>query len=181
MAARSGLQRYVGYLREREGWRVRYQGIFAGLDDLGRDLICSRADEVEVVQCKRWAKHKTIHEKHVFQLFGTAVAARIEHPDVRVTATFVTTTRLSQRARQFAAVLDVQVEEELQLADHPRIKCNVGRDGARIYHLPLDQQYDAAVIELERGECWVSTVAEAEALGFRRAWRWRSPSAPAAS
>jgi Restriction endonuclease len=59
-------ERYVGYLREREGWKVSYQGIFAGLDDLGRDLICSRGDELEVVQCKRWAQHKTIHEKHLF-------------------------------------------------------------------------------------------------------------------
>jgi hypothetical protein len=48
-------------------------------------------------------------------------------------------------------------------------------------HLPFDQQYDATLVELERGERWVSTVAEAEALGFRRAWRWRSSSAPAAS
>ena len=71
-------ERYIGYLREQAGARVTYQGIFAGLEDLGRDLIAETADGIEVIQCKRWAKRKTIHEKHVFQLFGTAVAMRIE-------------------------------------------------------------------------------------------------------
>jgi CheY-like chemotaxis protein len=52
-----------------------------------------------------------------------------------------------------------------------RIKCNVGRTGERIYHLPFDQQYDTTVISPDREEC-VSTAAEAEALPVRRAWRW---------
>ncbi len=74
-------ERYIGYLRECDGRQVTYQGIIAGLDDLGRDLLCVSGDEIEVIQCKRWAKHKTIHEKHVFQLLGTVIAARIEYPD----------------------------------------------------------------------------------------------------
>jgi len=167
-------ERFVGYLREQEGWRVHYQGIFEGLDDLGRDLICTRGEEMEVIQCKRWAKHKTIHEKHIFQLFGTVVAARIEHPDSTVAGTFATTTGLSERAHAFAEQLEIRVEEQLPLGDYPRIKCNVApATGERIYHLPFDQQYDRAQIGAVEGETWVSTVADAEALGFRRAWRWR--------
>jgi Restriction endonuclease len=167
-------ERYIGYLRERDGRQVTYQGIIAGLDDLGRDLLCSSGDEIEVIQCKRWAKHKTIHEKHVFQLFGTVVAARIEYPDMAVRGTFVTTTKLSERAHAFAEQLDITVEEQVPLEEYPRIKCNVGRDsGERIYHLPFDQQYDNTVIEPERDEMWAITVADAEEAGFRRAWRWR--------
>ena len=174
-------ERYIGYLREQEGYDVTYQGIFAGLDDLGRDLICERDGRIEVVQCKRWAQHKTIHEKHVFQLFGTVVAGRIDYPGKEVTGTFTTTTNLSERARQFAEVLGVRVEEAVPLGDYPRIKCNVARaSGERIYHLPFDQQYDTTRIEPERGEHWVATCAEAEELGFRRAWRWR-PAATAAA
>ena len=96
-------ERYVGYLREQAGAQVTYQGIFAGLDDLGRDLLCETSRGIEVIQCKRWAQRKTIHEKHVFQLFGTVVALRIEQPGTPVTGTFTTTTTLSERARQFAA------------------------------------------------------------------------------
>ena len=51
------------------------------------------------------------------------------------------------------------------------IKCNVnGKD--RIYHLPFDQQYDRVRIGAVAGECYTTTVAEAEKLGFRCAKRW---------
>jgi hypothetical protein len=167
-------ERYIGYLREQSGGKVTYQGIFEGLDDLGRDLIVEHPDgTLEVVQCKRWARHKTIHEKHVFQLFGTVVAARLEHPGRTVTGTFTTSTRLSERAKRFAGELEIAVEEQVPLADYPRIKCNIARAGERIYHLPFDQQYDRTVIEPDRGELYASEVAEAEQAGFRRAWRWR--------
>jgi hypothetical protein len=36
----------------------------------------------------------------------------------------------------------------------------------------MDQMYDKVIIGDEKGECYVSTVKEAEDLGFRRAWRW---------
>lgn len=98
-----------------------------------------------------------------------------------MSGTFTTTTTLSERAHQFAEQLGIRVEERVPLADYPRIKCHIGRDGVRIYHLPFDQQYDTTVVEPEKGECWAATVAEAEELGFRRAWRWRGTSAAAAS
>lgn len=174
-------ERYVGYLREKTGARVSYHGIFKGLEDLGRDLLVEHPDGwLEVVQCKRWAQHKTIHEKHIFQLFGTVVAARLENKNREVAGTFVTTTSLSERARAFASELGIDVQEQVPLADYPRIKCNIARDGERIYHLPFDQQYDTTVIEPDRGEFYAATVAEAEDAGFRRAWRWRA-SAVAAS
>ena len=46
------------------------------------------------------------------------------------------------------------------------------RTGEKIYHLPIDQQYDKNLIEEEKNECYIETVNEAEELGFRRAWRW---------
>ena len=167
-------ERYVGYLREQEGCRVSYYGIFKGLEDLGRDLLAERDGTIEVIQCKRWAQTKTIHEKHIFQLFGTVVAARIENDGKKVTGTFVTTTSLSDRARSFADQLEIRVVDNFPLAKYPRIKCNVARDGERIYHLPFDQQYDRAVIDPSRGELYAAAVVDAEAAGFRRAWRWRA-------
>ena len=54
------------------------------------------------------------------------------------------------------------------------IKCNISpTTQERIYHLPFDQQYDKAVIGNVPGEFYADTVAEAEAAGFRRAFRWR--------
>jgi len=167
-------ERYIGYLYESRGYAVYYQGIVEGLADLGRDLICVKDNSVEVVQCKHWSQEKQIHEKHIFQLLGTSMAYRIDHPGVRVTPWFVTSTTLSERARQFARVLDIRWTENHPLGHYPCIKCNVSRrDGARIYHLPFDQQYDRTLVEEERNERYVDTVKEAEDLGFRRAFRWR--------
>ena len=63
-------ERYIGYLYEMQNYKVDYQGIVKGLEDLGRDLICKKGNFIEIVQCKCWASHKTIHEKHINQLYG---------------------------------------------------------------------------------------------------------------
>ena len=167
-------ERYIGYGYEQDGFNVYYQGIVEGLADIGRDLVAKKGRYVDVVQCKYWSRDKTIHEKHIFQLFGTLTAYRVDHPDLEVTGKFVTSTTLSERAKLFAAVLRVEYAESLPLQPYPCIKCNVSRrDRAKIYHLPFDQQYDRTLVEEERLECYVATVEEAERLGFRRAFRWK--------
>ncbi len=167
-------ERYVGYLYETHGWQVSYQGIVEGFNDLGRDLIVIRGDEIQVIQCKYWSQFRTIHEKHIFQLFGTKVAYELDHPDKQISGVFVTSTVLSERAKQYAALLNITFREQSPLKRYPCIKCHTSRkDGAKIYHLPFDQQYDRTVLEQEKDECYVETVQEAESLGFRRAYRWR--------
>lgn len=181
-------ERYVGYLYEKEGWDVAYYGIKEGLSDFGRDLIVTSGDQVKIVQCKCWAKHKLIHEKHIFQLFGSTVEYWIttlgrnvggvqqllfedsisENP---VKAVLYTSTFLSEDAKKFAGVLGVEFRENVQLVRYPSIKCNA----SKIYHLPFDQQYDRTKIQDARTEKYVSTIQEAEALGYRRAYRWRGP------
>ena len=51
-------ERYLGYLYEKQGWSVEYVGAIKGFEDFGRDLICTKAGEVYVVQAKRW---KNLH------------------------------------------------------------------------------------------------------------------------
>ena len=182
-------ERYIGYLYETEGFRVEYMGIEKGLEDLGRDLICIKGSEINIVQCKCWAGHKTIHEKHINQLYGTAVKYFIDHrqlinskksltlfPDLinsgQIKATFVTSTKLSDTAKKFADALGIKVIQEKPLEKYPVIKCNIASDGERIYHLPFDQQYDKTLIK-NSGEFYAATVKEAESKGFRRAFRWR--------
>jgi hypothetical protein len=168
-------ERYVGYLFEKEGFDVEYVGIVHGYEDLGRDLICRRPDEIVVVQCKNWSQFRTIYEKHIFQFFGTVFQFRDSNPSSTVRAAFYTSTEVSPLARRFAQELGIDLDEAVQLdRDYPCIKCNVARpDGTKIYHLPFDQQYDKTRIEPARGEFYCATVAEAEAAGFRRAFRYR--------
>ena len=91
---------------------------------------------------------------------------------------FVTSTNLSDIAKNFATALDIEVQEDFPFQKYPCVKCNVSRrKEEKIYHLPFDQQYDRTLIEEERNERYVETVSEAEELGFRRAWRWKGEKA----
>ncbi len=166
-------EQYIGYLLEKEGYFVNYFGISKGLHDLGRDLICKGKDGVLIVQCKNWSKSKTIYEKHIFQLFGTLYQYQREHPFESASGVFYTSTHLSDLARDFAKEFHIQVHEDFELKPFPIIKCHVSKEGERIYHLPFDQQYDVTQIEPQDGDFYCMTVAEAEAKGFRRAYRWR--------
>lgn len=185
-------ERYVGYCYELKGFKVYYQGIEMGLADMGRDLICTDGKKTEIVQCKYWSKEKKINEKHINQLFGTTVKylidkkVEIDTPSqltlfsdlskfINVSATFMTTTELTETARDFAKTLGIKViESDIFNHDYPCIKCNISRaSGEKIYHLPFDQQYDTTVIDLKRGELYVKDTFEAEKRGFRRAWKWR--------
>jgi hypothetical protein len=183
-------ERFIGYKWEKQGYKVQYQGILEKFQDLGRDLIASKGDRIDVIQCKCWSQHKVIHEKHVYQLFATtldhcisilgydlfgfelAQLAKVIQSG-KVQPVFVTSTVLSDTARAKCQLLNVKVFENFALADYPRVKCNVGAGDEKIYHLPFDQQYDRIIIEPEKGEFYAHTVQEAEQAGFRRAYRWR--------
>ena len=174
-------ERYVGYLYERDGWVVRYHGALKGFEDFGRDLICVKNGAVAIVQCKCWSRDKVIREKHVMQLFGTCILYRLSEGHSDTTPVFVATTVLSDEAAMVARELGVNVRQ-IALERYPMVKCNVNPGtGDRIYHLPFDQQYDRVIVGDQDGEFYASTVAEAEAAGFRRALRWRGAEAGAGS
>lgn len=177
-------ERYIGLKYEQDGYEVEYFGIQKKLEDLGRDLIAKKGDRTDIVQCKCWAKHKTIHEKHILQLYGTLTMYKLEMNNSflqgNVRGVFVTSAKLSDVAMKFANALGIKVREEMEIKklmeEIPLIKCNIGRDEfggiTKLYHLPIDQQYDKTKIN-KPGECYAFTVEEAIEKGFeRRACRW---------
>lgn len=179
-------ENYIGYLYKKNGFSVSYFGIEQGKLDLGRDLICQKGNSTHIVQCKCWSKRKQIHEKHINQLFGTSVeyyltqnkrltlaglTKAIKSGELRIV--FVTSTSLSDTAKNFAQKLNIEVRENIPLGLYPLIKCNINRTtGEKIYHLPFDQQYKSTVISENHGEMYALTTAEAENAGFRRAKRY---------
>lgn len=169
---------YNLYQKTSNKYSVRYFGNEKRLEDLGRDLIVESHNVIKIVQCKYWSKSKEIHEKHIFQLYGTAVSYKLDNDceGKEVVPVFVTNIKLSDTAKRMASYLGVEYVEEYPMFDYPRIKCNVGHDSygfkTKIYHLPFDQQYDNVIIEPQKGECFAFTVEEAENKGFRRAYTW---------
>ena len=186
-------ERYIGYLYEMKGFKVQYHGIEKVKEDLGRDLISIKENETEIIQCKYWSTQKgiPIRENHITQLYGTTIKYFLDHgkkntkiqldlfsdllKQSKISPVLVTTGDLSETAKEFAKILEIKIYKEPMNNSYPCIKCNINfQNNAHIYHLPFDQQYDNARIDTSKGERWVSTVQEAESLGFRRAWRWKA-------
>lgn len=169
---------YVGYRLSEKGFAVRQVGIEDRLEDLGRDIIAVKNSLHYIVQCKFWSEQKTIHEKHIAQLYGTAVCYAIENnlPLERVVPVFYTNIDFSPVARRFAEALHIKLFDHFDIGEYPRIKCKVNYDefGIKtyIYHLPMDQQYDSAKINRSKGDMYAFTVQEAVDHGFRRAYKW---------
>jgi len=168
-------ERFLGYKYESEKWNVSYIGAIKGYEDMGRDLICIKDGKIHIVQAKCWSADKTIHEKHIFQLYGTSLCYELENniPLGTVIPIFATTTKLSKVAQAVASRLGVMIKEIPLEKKYTMIKCNVNQ-GNKIYHLPFDQQYDRVKIQ-GKEELYAATVKEAETKGFRRAKRYFIP------
>ena len=165
-------ERYIGYRLECSGYKVTYLGATLGLKDMGRDLLAKKDGKTLVIQCKRWAKAKTIHEKHIFQLYGSTAVLSNENPGVKYEGVFITTATLSETAKKCAKYCGISVVEMCPMEDYPLIKCNTSKTGEKIYHLPFDQQYDKVIISKNSKSFYAWTTREAESKGFRRAYRW---------
>lgn len=181
----------VGNEYSNNGWVVEYQGIENKFTDLGRDIVAHKNNETHIIQCKYWSAKKEIHENHICQIFGTAIQYKLSNtktndsePDLFSTSqtvfpVLITNISVSDTARTFANHLNVLLIENRAMEEFPRIKCKISKDQegktTKIYHLPMDQQYDKTKIS-ERGDCYAYTVEEALKNNFRRAFRWKGTS-----
>ena len=165
-------ERYVGYIYENSGFDVDYNGATSGYKDMGRDLIARKGRSIHIIQTKCWAKNKTIHEKHIFQLFGSTAHYRMQNDfsdSFTIQPVFCTSAKYSDVAHQVADVLGVELGWVKLDRTYPLIKCNVNLKGERIFHLPFDRYYDKIKIRPKNENCYVHTVKEAVEKGFRRA------------
>ena len=163
-------ERYVGYLYESEGYEVIYNGAINGFTDMGRDLIVKCIDEVLIIQVKCWGKMKVIHEKYIFQLFGSMTHFKLtEKLRQPVVAVFYTTAQYSAIAQNAANILGVELVSKELDRSYPMIKCSTSKNGDKFYYLPFDIDYDKIRVNVHREEYFVSTVKEAVQKGFKRA------------
>ena len=158
-------ERQIRYLYERNGWRVIPYGIIKGKSDLGRDLICIKKNQVLIIQAKNWSKSKTIHEKHLMQLSGTMLHYANKTKKIPK-GVFVTTTRLSKTAKDFAKELNIHHRYVKLDKNFPMIKCNVNKRGKKLYFLPFDKFYDKVHIERKKDEFYTNSIKVAESKGF---------------
>jgi Restriction endonuclease. len=183
-------ERFIGYEYEQKGYKVIFFGIEHRKQDLGIDLICENKNEILIIQCKYWKQGYPIRENAINQLYGTGTKYKLDNIKKQIQKTkdtlfpeidfekpikmiLITSSELSDTAKEFANSLGVYVIDNKPLSYYPIIKCNVSTDSKRkIYHLPFDQMYDQTLIE-NRGEFYAMTVKEAEDKGFRKAYKWK--------
>lgn len=163
-------ERYIGYLYEKEGYNVAYNGAVNAFADMGRDLIVRSPHGVIITQTKCWAKFKLIQEKHIFQLFGSMTHFERTSLSGRraIKAVFYTSSKYSEVAVRSAEILGVELRTRRLDISYPMVKCCVSPSGAKLYYLPFDAKYDRVKIDYRRGEYFVKTVKEAVERGFHR-------------
>jgi hypothetical protein len=169
-------ERFVGYQFEQQGYKVIYHGAINEKEDLGIDLICENETEILSIQCKRLSviKEIPVRENIIAQIYGASRFLEMKTAcKKKLKPVLVTTYRLSDEARNFAKHLEVEIHENYELKPYPLIKCNISSSNEKIYHLPMDQQYDRVTIDTKKGGFYAKTVLEAEKAGFRRAYRWQ--------
>lgn len=161
------------YFQKEKGYKTIPHGSLKGLNDLGRDIIAEENKNgnryIYIVQCKRYAAGKQIHENTICQLYGTAIEYELSHSSLfqKVVPILYSTVDCSPMAKNFANKLGV-LTYVVPMGKYPQIKCNISSTGEKIYHLPFDQQYYNTLID-RPGEFMAITVEEAEKAGFRRA------------
>ncbi len=78
-------------------------------------------------------------------------------------------TSLTEEAKAFSELWDLKFFENIPLEKFPLVKCNVvEKNGAKVFHLPFDPNYDSAPKSGERNEGYAETVEEAVKKGYRR-------------
>ena len=159
-------ERQIRYLYEKDNWRAIPYGILKGKNDLGRDLICLKGNQVLIIQAKNWSKKKLIHEKHIMQLAGT-ILYYIYKNKKTPQGVFVTTTKFSDRAKDVAKKLNIQCLNIGLDKEFPMIKCNVNKKGKKLFFLPFDKFYDQVHIEKYKDEFYAKTIEECLEKGFK--------------
>ena len=166
-------ERYIGYKLEQKGYTVYYQGAKLKKEDLGIDLIAEKGKDILLIQCKYWRTSILIRENSINQLYGTGKKYEFDYISkygqtfqtdlfgetnkANIKFVFITSTTLTETAKEFANVLGITVVDNLPLERYPIIKCNVASNGTKIYHLPFDQKYDDVQIK-DAGEYFVLTI-----------------------
>lgn len=168
-------ERYVGYLLEIEGWRVEFNGILKGKQDGGIDIIAKKKGVTLIVQCKRYGRDNSVHVNTVHQLVGASEAYKRSHPKAKVISRLYTQNNNLDNVADNDLRLFPNIEHIVNPypfdigSEYPLIKCNIGGNNEKIYHLPHNQSYDTIKIEIHKGEFYAYTPAEAVAKGFRPA------------
>lgn len=165
-------ERYVGYLFEREGFSVIYNGATKGSSDGGIDLFCFKDGIVYPIQCKRWKKKvdeeeidKFVRAVAIFKRNRSSYSIPLCYS--KVIPIFYTTSGYTDYAMWKAHDVDLicRVQRFNSIREYPAVKCTL-QNRKKVYYLPFDKDFDSISVGVYRGGCYKFSVLEAEKEGF---------------
>jgi len=164
-------ERYIGYLLEIQGMKVDYQGANKGKQDGGIDIIAVFKQKIYIIQCKRYSNKHSIHVNTIDQFIGTLSTYKRKNPTKNIRCILYSTNDNLDSTASEALSLHPEIQHIIKPynPNYPLVKCNIGKNKEKIYHLPTDALYDRIKIEPNKGEFYCYTTEQAEAAGFRRA------------
>lgn len=176
-------ERYCGYLYEKNGYKVKYNGILNGLSDGGIDLIAENEIKKIYIQCKYWGNNKVIRENSISQLFGSSLSRAISEGETtesffkkvkeeKIRMVVLTKTELSGEAKEFCKKLNILFKENMKMKNnYPRVKLVEGKE--KIFYIPTDQKYDTICCSSPyKNYSRTLTCEKAAEEGYRHSYRW---------
>ena len=136
---------FVGRSLEEDGYNVVYSGIQAGVKDCGIDLIVKKSrNEITIVQCKYW-RDTLIDSDVISRMCGARELYFYKHRqflgyDIDLDCMIITSSRLTEEARDFARNQAIEVVEEYVM-DQYSIPWVKGWIINRTFYLPWDRNY----------------------------------------
>jgi hypothetical protein len=164
-------ERYIGYKYEIQGYKVEFIGIKAiknkSINDNSIDLICKKRKEHILIQCKRYGKGIELQSQSLGSFDAGIKLYKKKNPDIKVSSILYTINdNLSHDARKILDDYDFKHIIEPHTDYYPLIKCNIGKNSSKIFHIPNKSLYDTIKIETKKGEFYCETEQEAKNKGF---------------
>ena len=170
-------ERYIGYLFERDGYHVVYNGALEGKADGGIDVFAFKDGFIHLIQCKRWRSRIGAEE---IEKFADAVDRFENHrhryeriiptgySKCKVFPMFYATNGYTDEAFNEAYWSDIKLKTQpfKSIREYPPVKCTI-LNKQKVYYLPFDRDFDKVHIGVYRGGCYKFTVFEAERAGYR--------------
>ena len=170
-------ERFIGYLFERKGYYVVYNGALEGKADGGIDLIACKDGLIHLIQCKRW---RNLIGAEEIEKFANAVD-RFErrrsmyesklpngYSKCKVMPMFYATNGYAEEAFDVAewSGICLKMQPFSSIREYPSVKC-VLQNGEKVYYLPFDRDFDKGHVGVYRGGCYKFTVFDAQRAGYR--------------
>ena len=165
---------YISSLFRNRRYQIRYNNYKNVEVNYDKDFVALKDKEVLLIHCQ-YCKDSKQHLVDEIKRLGKEIEKYCKENNLnknQVKGMFYTNIQFTEIATKLAKSLEIVLIPDQPLEEFPRIKCSMGKDEqgevVKVYHLPIDQQYDVVRIE-KWGECFATTIAEAESKGFRRA------------